>query len=126
MTGYFANIKKLTIENSFFRKVLFTTPRMQLVLMSVKPGEDLGMEVHNENDQFFRFEAGEEKVVIDSQEFNVKDGDTVIVPMGSKHDVINTGDVDLKLYTIYAPAHHPDGTIHKTKEEAMDAEKHED
>lgn len=125
MTGYYANIEELTLKNTFFRKVLYTTKQMQLVLMSLKPGEDIGMEVHPDNDQFFRFEAGQGKVVINDQEYSVKDGDTVVIPKGSKHDVINTGDSDLKMYTIYAPLHHADGTIHKTKQEAMEAEKHE-
>lgn len=125
MVGYYANIEELTLKNTFFRKVLYTTKQMQLVLMSLKPGEDIGMEVHPDNDQFFRFESGTGKVVINDQEYSVKDGDTVVVPKGSRHDVINTGEGELKMYTIYAPSHHPDGTIHKTKEEAMEAEKHE-
>lgn len=115
MVGYYANIEELTLKNTFFRKVLYTTKQMQLVLMSLKPGEDIGMEVHPDNDQFFRFESGTGKVVINDQEYSVKDGDTVVVPKGSRHDVINTGEGELKMYTIYAPSHHPDGTIRKQK-----------
>lgn len=123
MAGYYGHIEEDTLENSFFRKVLYTGPHSQLVLMSLKPSEEIGEEVHTENDQFFRFEKGEGKVIIGGEEFNVKDGDVVIVPAGQMHNVINTSTSDaLKMYTIYSPAHHPDGTIHETKEEAMKAE----
>lgn len=125
MAGYFGHIEKDTIENSFFRKVLFTAPHSQLVLMCLKQGEEIGMETHTENDQFFRFEQGQGKVIINGEEFLVADGDAIIVPAGSEHNVINLGDTELKLYTIYSPAHHPDGTIHKTKEEAIAAEEAE-
>ncbi len=126
MAGYYGHIEKDTKENSFFRKVLFTAPHSQLVLMSLKPNEEIGMEVHPDNDQFFRFEIGQGKVIIADEEFSVADGDTVIVPAGQMHNVINTSQTEeLKLYTIYSPAHHPDGTIHKTKEEALAAEKEE-
>jgi mannose-6-phosphate isomerase-like protein (cupin superfamily) len=125
MTGYNGAIEKLTTENTFFRKVLFTAPHSQLVLMSLKPSEDIGEEIHEKEDQFFQFEAGEGKVKIDGEEFDVADGDAVIVPAGSKHNVINTSEKDdLKLYTIYSPAHHPDGTVHKIREDAMKAEDH--
>lgn len=123
MAGYYGHIETDTLENSFFRKVLFTAPHSQLVLMSLKPNEEIGTEVHEGNDQFFRFEKGAGKVVIGQDEFIVKDGDTVIIPAGQMHNVINTsGDEELKMYTIYSPAHHPDGTIHKTKDEALSAE----
>lgn len=123
MNGYHANIEDLTLKNDFFRQVLFTGNHSQLVLMSLKPNEEIGLETHNENDQFFRFEEGEGKVIIDGEEFAVKDGDAVIVPSGHEHNIINTSsEKALKLYTIYSPAHHPDGTIHKTKEEALAAE----
>jgi len=126
MTGYYGHIEEDTLENTFFRKVLFTGPHSQLVLMSLKPSEEIGAEVHEDNDQFFRFEKGEGKVVIGNDEFIVKDGDVVIVPAGERHNIINTSSVEeLKMYTIYSPAHHPDGTIHKTKEEAMLAEEAE-
>lgn len=123
MAGYYGHIEEDTLNNTFFRKVLYTAPHSQLVLMCLKPNEEIGMEVHPENDQFFRFEKGEGKVIIGGEEFIVKDGDTAIVPAGQMHNVINTsGTEELKLYTIYSPAHHPDGTIHKTKEEALAAE----
>lgn len=125
MGGYYGHIEKDTLENNFFRKVLFTAPHSQLVLMALKQGEEIGVEVHTENDQFFRFEEGQGKVIINGEEFLVSDGDAVVVPAGSQHNVINTGDTELKLYTIYSPSHHPDGTIHKTKEEAMAAEEAE-
>ncbi len=119
MAGFVGNIEKLTLENNSFRKVLYTGQHMQLVLMNLKPGEEIGSEIHNENDQFFRFEKGEGKVIINQTEYTVADGDTVIVPTGSQHNVINTSSSeDLKLYTIYAPAHHKDGIIRATKEEA--------
>lgn len=116
--GYKENIEKLTLENTDFRRVLYTGEEMQLVLMSIPVGGEIGEEVHGENDQFFRFEGGAGKVIINETEYTVEDGDTVIVPRGAKHNVINIGDVDLKLYTIYAPAHHKDGIIRATKEEA--------
>lgn len=123
MSGYFVHIEKDALENAFFRKVLFTASHSQLVLMCLKPEEEIGMEVHPENDQFFRFEKGEGRVIVSGQEFTVKDGDVIIVPAGEMHNVINVSTTeDLKLYTIYSPAHHPDGTVHKTKEEAMAAE----
>ncbi len=121
--GYFDNIEKITIENNNFRKVLYTSAHMQLVLMSLKPLEDIGLEVHNENDQFFRFENGNGKVIVGETEYIVGDGDTVIVPAGTQHNVINTSDeIDLKLYTIYTPAHHKDGIVRSTKKEAMENE----
>jgi len=125
MKGFTGNIEEQTEENDFFRKVVFTAPHSQLVLMSLKPKEEIGEEVHNV-DQFFRFEEGEGKVVIDGQESVVKDGWVVVVPAGTKHNVINTSETEsLKLYTIYSPAQHLEGTIHKTKEEAMVAEESE-
>ena len=116
--GYKDNIEKLTQENENFRKVLYTGEHSQLVLMSLLPGEDIGEEIHNENDQFFRFESGTGKVVINDTEYEVADGDAVIVPRGVKHNVINTGENRLKLYTIYSPAHHLDGVVRSTKAEA--------
>jgi mannose-6-phosphate isomerase-like protein (cupin superfamily) len=117
--GYKVSIEKLTLENSSFRHVLYTAKNCQLVLMSLKPSEEIGMEVHEGNDQFFRFEKGQGKVVIDGNEYAVADGDAVIVPQGSEHNVINTsGTEELKLYTIYTPPHHKDGIIRSTKEEA--------
>jgi mannose-6-phosphate isomerase-like protein (cupin superfamily) len=123
MSGYYAPIEKDTLENENFRKVLFTGPNMQLVLMTLQPGEDIGQEIHEGHDQFFRFEAGVGKVVIDDTEYEVKDGDVAIVPSGADHNIINTSETEtLKLYTIYAPPEHADGTIHATKAEALAAE----
>ncbi len=118
--GYKDNIERLTLENENFRKVLYTAEHCQLVLMSLLPGEEIGMEVHNGNDQFFRFEKGEGKVIINETEYLVKDGDAVIVPCGANHNVINTSATEsLKLYTLYSPAHHQDGMVRKTKAEAV-------
>lgn len=121
------NIEELTLQNPYFRQVLYTGPNSQLVVMSLKPGEEIGAEVHPDVDQFFRIEAGEGKVVVgEGEEHSVKSGDAIVIPAGTKHNVINTSaSEDLKLYTIYTPPQHPDGTIHKTKEEALAAEEHE-
>lgn len=121
--GYKDNIENSTRENTDFRRVLYTGDRLQLVLMSLKPGEEIGLEVHEENDQFFRFEAGRGKVIIDTTEYEVGDGDAVIVPRGAEHNVVNVSDKeDLKLYTLYAPPHHADGIIRATREEAVQNE----
>ena len=126
MTGYTDNIEEITLHNDNFRKVLFTAPHSQLVAMSLKPNEEIGMEVHPDNDQFFRIDQGAGKVIIDGVESEISDGFAVVVPAGAEHNVINaSGSEDLKLYTIYSPAHHPDGTIHKTKAEALAAEEAE-
>jgi len=118
--GYFGHIEDLTKDNTDFRHVLYTGTHMQLVLMSLLPGEDIGSEVHNENDQFFRFDAGEGKVVVGETEYEVTDGDAIVVPAGTEHNVINTSDSEpLKFYTIYAPSHHKDGIVRATKAEAM-------
>lgn len=119
--GYKENIENLTTENSNFRRVLYTGAHCQLVLMSLLPNEDIGMEVHEENDQFFRFESGNGKVIINETEYEVKDGDAVIVPTGANHNVI-AGENGLKLYTIYSPAHHKDGIVRTTKIEAEENE----
>lgn len=119
MKGFNANIEKETLENTNFRKVLYTAKHCQLVLMSLKPLEEIGMEVHTDNDQFFRFEKGSGKVFIDESEYEVKDGSAIIVPAGARHNVVNaSGSEDLKLYTIYSPAHHKDGIVRATKAEA--------
>ena len=119
MYGFKTNIEKETLENSNFRKVLYTAKYSQIVLMSLLPKEEIGMETHEKNDQFFRFESGKGKCIIDGNEYEVKDGDAVIVPAGAKHNVINTSDKeDLKLYTIYSPPNHEDGIIRRTKKEA--------
>ena len=120
MKGYISNIEKGTLENDNFRQVLYTAKHSQLVLMSLKPREEIGMEVHPDNDQFFRFEQGIGKVIIDGNEYEVKDGFAVIVPAGAQHNVINTSETEaLKLYTIYSPAHHKDSIVRATKEEAI-------
>jgi mannose-6-phosphate isomerase-like protein (cupin superfamily) len=125
MKGYHADIEEEVEKNDFFRKVLFTGKHTQLVVMTLKPGEDIGMEVHPNVDQFFRFEDGEGKVIIDGEEFPVKSDDVVIVSAGSEHNIINASEeVPLKLYTLYSPPNHPEGTVHKTKEEALEAEEH--
>lgn len=121
MKGYVTNIEEETLKNEFFRKVLFTAPHSQLVVMSV-PGE-IGMETHPDNDQFIRIEKGTGKAILDGEENELKDGSAVVIPAGTEHNIVNTANEPLKLYTIYSPAHHPDGTIHKTREEAMAAEK---
>ncbi len=126
MNGYIANLEDITLSNTDFRRVLYTGKHSQLVLMSLRPGEEIGEEVHT-LDQFFRFEKGVGKVVIDDVESEVKDGSGVIVPAGAKHNVINTSaDADLKLYTIYSPAEHKDGTVRSTKAEALANEEHFD
>jgi mannose-6-phosphate isomerase-like protein (cupin superfamily) len=123
MTGYTGNIEELTVKNAYFRQVLFTGKYCQLVVMSLKPGEEIGMEVHEKVDQFFRFEKGEGKVVMAGEETMVKDGWTAIVPAGVYHNIINTSKTkNLQLYTVYSPPNHPDGTVHKTKLEADAAE----
>jgi mannose-6-phosphate isomerase-like protein (cupin superfamily) len=116
---YCENIEKLTLENDYFRQVLYTAEHCQIVLMSLLPGEDIGAEVHHHVDQFFRFEAGEGKAIIDGTEFPLKDGTALLVPAGSEHNIINTSDKPMKLYTVYAPANHIDGRIHETKADAV-------
>lgn len=123
MKGFNANIEKLTLENTNFRKVLYTGAHCQLVLMSLKPQEEIGMEVHADNDQFFRFEQGQGVCIIEGHEYKLGDGSVIIVPAGAKHNIINTSDTEsLKMYTIYSPAHHRDGTIHATKQQAESSE----
>jgi len=115
MKGYFGNIEEITLQNQDYRRVLYTTARSQLVVMCLNPGEEIGAEVHN-GDQFFRFEEGQGKVVIDGNEYTVSDGAAIIVPTGNNHNIINTSpDKQLKLYTVYSPPQHKDGTVHKTK-----------
>ena len=119
MKGYTTNIEKDTLENENFRKVLYTSKHSQLVLMTLRPKEEIGMEVHPDNDQFFCFEKGQGKCIIDGNEYELRDGVAVVVPAGAQHNIINISDrQELKLYTIYSPAHHKDGIVRKTKEEA--------
>jgi mannose-6-phosphate isomerase-like protein (cupin superfamily) len=118
MKGFKGNINELTLSNNNFRQVLYTSKHSQLVL-ALKSSEEIGMETHPDNDQFFRFEKGNGKVIIDGNEYNVKDGDAVVIPAGSQHNVINLSKTEsFKMYTIYSPAHHRDGVIHEIKEEA--------
>lgn len=114
MNGYITNIEEETLSNDDYRRVLYTAKNSQLVLMNIKPGDEIGEEVHK-LDQFLRFEAGSGKAVLNGVESEVRDGVAVVVPAGMKHNFINTGDVDLKLYTIYSPPEHKDGVIEKTK-----------
>jgi mannose-6-phosphate isomerase-like protein (cupin superfamily) len=119
MKGFKTNIERDTLKNRNFRKVIYTGKNSQLVLMSLKPKEEIGLETHPENDQFLRFEGGTGRVVVDDSKYTVKDGDAVVIPAGAKHNVVNTSATEeLKIYTIYSPPHHKDGTIHKTKEQA--------
>jgi len=126
MEPFHGNIEAETQSNDFFRKVLYTGNNCQLVVMTLQPNEEIGNEVHNENDQFIRVESGIGKAVIDGKEFDLSDGMAVVIPSGLFHNIINTsGTNKMKLYTIYSPAHHPAGTVHKTKAEADEAEAEE-
>jgi mannose-6-phosphate isomerase-like protein (cupin superfamily) len=126
MTGYVANIEKLTLENSSFRRVLYTGKNLQLVLMTLQPGDEIGEEVHDDRDQFFRIEEGTGAVWIDGKRNEVKDDDVVIVPAGARHNVANSGKSPLRLYTIYGPPEHIDGTVHRTKRDAESHHEHFD
>lgn len=126
MNGYVINIEKESESNSNFRKVLYTAPHCQLVVMSLKPREDIGEEVHN-LDQFLRIEEGEGKAILNGIEYAISSGFAIVVPAGTKHNIINTSpDKEMKLYTVYAPANHRDGVVHTTKEEAEKDEEHFD
>lgn len=126
MTGYLQNIEELTLANQNFRQVLYTGQHAQLVVMSLKPNEEIGMEVHEIVDQFIRIEAGEGKAIINGEEHLLKDGDALIIPAGAQHNVVNTSaEKPLKLYTVYSPPHHKDGIVHATKQDAeADASDH--
>ena len=118
MKGFVTNVEKETLANENFRKVLYTAKNSQLVLMSLEPKEEIGTEVHPNNDQFFRFEKGQGKCLIDSNEYDLTDGVAVVVPAGATHNIINISETDkLKFYTIYSPAHHQDGVVRATKKE---------
>ena len=118
MKGYITNIERASLDNHHFRKVLYTAKNSQLVVMSLKPNEDIGEEVH-QLDQFIRCESGHGKAILDGQEYELSDGFIVLVPAGAKHNIINTSsDAPLKLYTLYAPPNHRDGVVHETKEQA--------
>lgn len=123
MKGHIINIERATRENTDYRRVLYTAKNSQLVLMNLAPGEEIGKETHH-LDQFLRFEEGQGKVILDDVEYDVSDGFSVVVPQGTKHNVINTGDTNLKLYSLYSPPEHKDGTVHNTK--ADEKEEHFD
>ncbi len=119
MAGYLTNIEEKTLDNAKFRQVLFTGPHAQLVVMALKPGEDIGLETHDDVDQFIRVEAGHGTALLDGKEHALQDGSAVVIPAGTKHNIINSSRTEvLKLYTIYSPPEHPDGTIHETKADA--------
>ncbi|QIL02047.1 cupin domain-containing protein [Sphingomonas sinipercae] len=124
--GYCDNIDKVTVENEDFRRVLYTGNHLQLVLMTLQPGDEIGEEVHEDRDQFFRIEEGEGAIDIDGKENRVEDDFAVIVPAGARHNVRNTGSRLLRLYTIYGPPEHKDGIVQSTKEEADRRHPHEE
>lgn len=126
MKGFVDDIDRLTVENKDFRRVLYTGKHLQLVLMALRPGEEIGEEVHEDHDQFFRIEKGEGEVWIDGNRTKIKADDAIIVPAGARHNVINTGDKKLKLYTVYGPPDHKDGIVRATKAEAEASEEHFD
>ena len=124
MAGYVINIEEKTVDNNFFREVLFTTQRVQLVVMSLGPGEEIGLETHDDGDQFIRVEEGKGIAILDGEEHDLEDGSAVIIPAGVQHNIINSSPQKfLKLYTIYSPPEHPDGTVNKDKAEALAYEK---
>ena len=126
MKGFVEDIEALTEDNNDFRRVLYTGKYLQLVLMALQPGEEIGEEVHEDHDQFFRVEKGKGEVVIDGTRTKIKRDEAIIVPAGARHNVINTGDKPLKLYTIYGPPEHRDGVVRATKAEAEASEEHFD
>lgn len=126
MSGYGVNIEEETLKNADFRRVLFTAPHLQLVLMTLQPGEEVGLETHDGNDQFFRVESGVGEAILDGEVHPLTDGAIVVVPSGAEHNVVNTSDSEpLRMYTLYAPPHHPDGTVHHTKAAADEYERAE-
>jgi len=126
MKGYVTDILKATLENENFRKVLYTAPSSQLVVMSLKPGEEIGAEVH-ELDQFIKIEKGEGKAILNGAEYALKDDYAVVIPAGVNHNIVNISQNEpMKLYTVYSPAEHRDGVIHATREEAMADDEHFD
>jgi len=125
MAGFIINIEKKTRQNEYFREVLFTAPHSQLVIMSLKPNENIGMEVHPQVDQFIRIEEGQGKAILNGEESILEEGSAIVIPAGTEHDIINTSpNQSLKLYTLYSPPNHPEGTLHQTKAEAEAAEEH--
>ena len=124
MKGFVNDIETLTIGNQDFRRVLYTGHHTQLVLMALAPGEEIGEEVHEDTDQFFRVEQGEGEVVIDSRSSPIRDGSAIVVPAGARHNVRNTGGQTLRLYTLYSPPHHEDGTVHHTRTDPERSHEH--
>lgn len=123
MSGYSVDIERATLENDDFRRVLYTAPHSQVVVMSIEPGGEIGMERHDTGDQFIRVEEGEGEAILDGERHELGDGTALVIPSGTEHNVINTSRSDpLRLYTVYSPAQHPDGTVHRTKAEADAAE----
>jgi mannose-6-phosphate isomerase-like protein (cupin superfamily) len=124
MAGYVAHIEQRTLENTDFRRVLFTGPHAQLVVMALRPGEDIGLETHPDVDQFIRVEAGQGTAILDGREHALSDGTAVVIPAGTSHNIVNNSRTEaLKLYTLYSPPEHPDGTVHKTKADADEYER---
>lgn len=119
------NIEKESIENNFFRKVILTTSHQQLVVMHLNPNEDIGMETHSAINQFIKIESGEGKAVLNGEEFNFSEGFSITIPAGTEHNIINTSEINpIKIYTIYTPPNHKEGTIHQNKQEALENEEH--
>ncbi len=123
--GFVTNIEKATVENNSFRQVLYTAQNSQLVVMSLLPHEDIGEETH-ELDQFIRIESGRGKAMLDNIEHVIEDDYAIVIPAGTKHNIINTGDTPMKLYTVYSPPEHQDGIVHKTKQDAITSHEHFD
>ncbi|NIA54276.1 cupin domain-containing protein [Massilia sp. TW-1] len=124
MSGYSINLEEKTLAGNNFREVLYTTPRSQLVIMTLQPGEEIGLEKHEGHDQFIRVEAGRGVATLDGERHDLEDGVAVVIPAGTEHNVVNTSDTEpMRLYTLYTPPEHPDGTVHATKAEADDYER---
>ena len=129
MAGYCVNIETRTLENGYFRQVLYTAPHSQLVVMTLQVGEDIGLETHHDRDQFVRVEAGQGEAILDGERHPLGDGSAVVIPAGTEHNVVNTSATEpLRLYTIYSPPEHPDGTVNRTKQGAIlyDRQRHGD
>ena len=124
MSGYSTNIETKTRENDHFRQVLYTAPHSQLVVMTLQPGEEIGLERHRDGDQFIRVESGQGEAIMDGERHALRDGVAVVIPAGAEHNVINTSPTEpLRLYTVYSPPGHPDGTVNRTKQEAEEYER---
>jgi mannose-6-phosphate isomerase-like protein (cupin superfamily) len=123
--GYVTDIERAVLESEAFRRVVYTAPQIQLVLMTLRPGEDIGMEAHSGHDQFIRVERGSGTAIVDGEEHALKDGSAVVIPSGVRHNIINRSDTEsLRLYTLYAPPEHADGRVHQTKADALRGEGH--